>query len=183
MLRMVITEDGKQKILEKVEPYQVSILNLMDKSKRNKKDDFYKLRDKLSHQIFDGYTWPLFEIWVTKFQDGTYKIHFSMDALLFDALSGRIFLNELLQIYQSQIKKLPPLNVTFRDYVIAEQSIRETDLYKNSRDYWVKRLENFPGKPELPLAISPQDIKNPRFNRKILYLNSKKWNSLQNKLE
>ncbi|RHC79098.1 non-ribosomal peptide synthetase [Parabacteroides merdae] len=183
MLRMVITEDGKQKILEKVEPYQVSILNLMDKSKRNKKDDFYKLRDKLSHQIFDGYTWPLFEIWVTKFQDGTYKIHFSMDALLFDALSGRIFLNELLQIYQSQIKKLPPLNVTFRDYVIAEQSIRETDLYKNSRDYWVKRLENFPGKPELPLAISPQDIKNPRFNRKILYLNSKKWNSLQNNIK
>ncbi|MFD2585478.1 amino acid adenylation domain-containing protein [Croceitalea marina] len=183
MLRMVITEAGQQKILAEVEPYNIPLLNLRNKSKHEGEAAFYQLRNELSHQIFDGFTWPLFDIRTSRFWDGSYKVHFSIDALIFDGASGNIFLQELMFLYNSQVEKLLPIGVTFRDYVMAEQSMRDTALYQNSRDYWLNRIENFPEKPELPLAMSPKKIKSPKFDRRTLYLEAKIWDRLQSSIK
>ncbi|MEH2459716.1 hypothetical protein [Nostoc sp.] len=58
----------------------------------------------------------------------------------------------------------------FRDYVLAEQSLQQTELYQRSQNYWFSRLDNFPPAPDLPLAKNPKELKQHRCQRYQGYL-------------
>ncbi len=181
MLRMVVTEDGQQSILEKVTSYEVPVLNLQDSTPTQEQQRFLALRNELSHQFFSGHQWPLFDIRITIFRDGTYKIHYSMDSLLLDASSSLIFFNELVALYFDANAQLPKPRLSFRDYVITEQSLRESRLYKQSQQYWMERIHTIPRAPELPLAKLPGVIKDVKFSKQRMVLSSSRWEKLKEK--
>ena len=179
MLRMVVTEDGQQRILERVEPYQIPVLDLRGTSKREETKRFMSLRDRMSHQVFSGHTWPLFDLRASIFRDGTYKLHFSMDGLLFDASSYGVFMREIVRLYTDKSYEPPKLSLSFRDYVMAEQSLKGTKLYERSERYWLDRIHHIPNAPELPLAKLPAEIATVRFSKQSLRLQSSKWGKLR----
>jgi amino acid adenylation domain-containing protein len=181
MLRMVITEDGQQRILEKTEPYKVQLLDMRACTPEEEEQKFLSLRNELSHQFFSGHTWPLFDIRVSIFRDGTYKLHYSIDMLLFDASSSIIFFKELVAFYLDNDRKLPGLSLSFRDYVLTEQSLKGTELYNRSRQYWTDRIHSLPKAPELSLAKTPGEIGHVKFSRQSLQVSSTKWNKLKDK--
>ena len=74
---------------------------------------------------------------------------------------------------------LPPLEISFRDYVLAELAIRETSYYQRSQEYWFNRLDNLPPGPELPLAKNPTSITTPEFKRRSAQLSSIQWQKLK----
>ncbi|MCP4176264.1 MAG: amino acid adenylation domain-containing protein, partial [bacterium] len=182
MLRMVVTPEGQQRILPEVDEYQIEILDLRGKDNEEEKRVFIERRDKLSHQVFSGLEWPLFDIKISILKDSTYKLHYSMDALVMDGSSTQIFFREFSQIYNNQESLLPELNINFRDYVMTEQLIRKEGLDSKSREYWLGRMNTLPGKPELPLAKSTSEILNPHFERRELFIEKVKWKNLQNKI-
>ena len=179
MLRMVVTEDGQQRILESVEPYQIPVLDLRGTTEEEEKQKFLSLRDELSHQLFTGHIWPLFDLRVCIFRDGTYKLLFSMDGLVFDASSSGIFMNEMISLYEDNSYEPPKLSISFRDYVLAEQSLKSTKLYKNSEQYWLDRIDSIPKAPELPLAKLPSEIEDVKFTKQRLQLSRSKWEILK----
>ncbi|UNY98318.1 amino acid adenylation domain-containing protein [Zhouia spongiae] len=179
MLRMVVTEDGQQRILEKVEPYEIQIHDFRGTTQEEEKQLFLLLRDKLSHQLFSGHEWPLFDISVCIFRDGTYKLLSSIDGLIFDASSYGIFMKEILSFYKDISFNPPKLALSFRDYVIAEQSLKSTKLYNDSKQYWLDRINEIPKAPELPLAKLPSEIGNVKFRKQRFELSSLKWGILK----
>ncbi len=96
-----------------------------------------------------------------------------------DGWSASILNRELSQLYQHPDAVLPPLEISFRDYVLAEGRIRETDLYRRSRDYWWDRLATLPPAPDLPLAKDPSLIATPRFTRRSKRFEPTAWTSLK----
>ncbi|UNY98311.1 amino acid adenylation domain-containing protein [Zhouia spongiae] len=179
MLRMVVTEDGQQRILEKVEPYEIQIHDFRGTTQEEEKQLFLLLRDKLSHQLFSGHEWPLFDISVCIFRDGTYKLLSSIDGLIFDASSSGIFMKEIISFYKDISFNPPKLALSFRDYVIAEQSLKSTKLYNDSKQYWLDRINEIPKAPELPLAKLPSEIGNVKFRKQRFELSSLKWGILK----
>ncbi len=119
MLRMIVSEDGEQCILEEVPLYEAKVLDLRGKSEEEGEKLFYELRNELSHQVFTSHQWPLFDIRVTIFSDHTYKINYSMDVLIMDAGSSIIFFEEFLHLYLNPEAKLPAIEISFRDYVLS----------------------------------------------------------------
>ncbi len=96
-----------------------------------------------------------------------------------DGWSGAILIRELCALYQNPDAVLPPLEISFRDYVLAEAALRETDLYRRSRDYWWDRLATLPPAPDLPLAKDPSLIATPRFTRRSRRFEPTAWKSLK----
>ncbi len=90
----------------------------------------------------------------------------------------RLF-DEWFQLYQNPDVALPPLEISFRDYVIAEQALQNTELYKRSQDYWLNRLESLPPAPDLPLAKTPKELKQHRCQRYDGRLNQTDWQQLK----
>jgi len=147
MLRAVIHPDGYQQVLPDVPRYRIAELD-----QRGVADDgeLRRVREELSHRVYTPQDWPLFELRVTRTDDHD-LLHVSIDFLVADYLSIQRVLDELTTLYDNPAAELPALDITFRDYLLAERRRHEGARYERDRDYWWGRLEDLPPAPDLPV--------------------------------
>ena len=107
------------------------------------------------------------------------RLHVSFDLLIADGWSFRILGHELATWYRDPELELPPLDLSFRDCVLAEQAFESSLLYERDADYWRRRLPEFPPAPDLPLATNPAALEIPRFVRHQRVLDPERWRRLQ----
>ncbi len=165
MLRAVVLPDGQQQILEQVPAYPFEVLDLTGQDEVFVKAQLEAIREGMSHQVLPSDRWPLFDFRSTCLDGGRVRLHISYDLLVFDAWSLFRLFEEWFQLYQKPEVALPPLELSFRDYALAEQGLRETELYKRSQNYWLSRIDTLPPAPDLPLAQSPHQLKQHRVKR------------------
>ena len=181
MLRAVILPEGSQKILETVPDYKINIADLTGKSLEQAEAALASTRDFMSHQVLDPEIWPIFDIKISRIDNETSRIHLSLDMLVVDALSVSQLMKELALLYQDEGVSLSPLEFSFRDYVLAEKQFEESDLFQQSKAYWMSRLIDIPPGPELPLIKKPGDVTVPHFKRRTLRLDPDTWKQLKTK--
>ncbi|MBP0020476.1 MAG: amino acid adenylation domain-containing protein [Cyanobacteria bacterium SBLK] len=181
MLRAIILPDGRQQVLEKVPAYEIAVLDLRQSSPTEIDRAIEAVRQELSHQVLSGDRWPLFEFRATQLPGERVRLHVSYDLQIFDAWSLFRLFEEWSQRYNQPEVTLPPLEITFRDCVLAEQKLETTALYRRSRDYWLSRLDTLPPAPELPLAQHPSSIKQPRAKRYDGRLSRPDWQQLRDR--
>lgn len=175
MLRAVILPDGYQVILPEIPPYRIEVQDLRGQTSDVVKQGLKNYRDRMSQQILSSETGPLFEIRASLLDGGMTRLHISFDLLIGDGWSFNILIRDLYEYYMNPGVDLPPLTLSFRDYVIAEQAIKSTELYQTSLNYWRQRITDLPPAPALPLAKSPGQIENHRFVRLKSRLDKEAW--------
>lgn len=181
MLRAEIQHDGTQKVLESVPEYEVSVMDLRKSDPQAVQAGLESVRNEMSHQMLNVHQWPVFDLRVTLLPDKKARIHFSNDALIFDVWSFVIILEELVKFYMYPDHEPVPLELNFRDYVVAEEKLRKTDRYAKALTYWRKRVETLAPSPMLPMAMDPSLLKTPRFTRLHASLDSQSWSRLKQK--
>ncbi len=179
MLRAVVLPDGRQQVLETVPPYRVEVLDL-----RGLPADAAEARLKeISQAILDDLRpadeWPLYDIRAARLDGDRTRLHFRFDLLAFDAASITKLFRELTILYDNPAAELKPLEITYRDYVLAARKILDSPLYKKSREYWMNRLTTLPPAPDLPLAKSPGAVEKPRFSRRRARVDADTWSRLK----
>lgn len=179
MLRAVILPSGQQQIITEVPRYNIRVTDLAILDEDGVASELAQTRERLSHQVFELDQWPLFEICVSRLDAQRCRVHLSFDAILFDARSRYIIFSEFRQFYQQPELELPDFELSFRDYVLAEERIRHSALYEQSRDYWLAQLPHLPPPPELPLAINPAQLEKPQFVQKNHFLPKTQWSQLK----
>ena len=179
MLRAVVLPTGEQQVLEKVPAYEISILDLRGLESKELDTQLEAIRQKLSHQVLPSDQWPLFDIRATYLDKQRFRLHINIDLLMMDAASIRILFQEWNKLYQNPELLLPPLELSFRDYVINKQALPDPELVKRSQDYWFSRLDTLPPAPELPLAYFPNKLKEYRFKRLRAQLEPNTWQQLK----
>jgi len=179
MLRTIILPDGQQQILENIPKYNIRQMDLRSLDTDGIQIELEVTRQAMSHQVFTLDKWPLFDIVVSRMDDNKYRVHLSFDAILFDARSRYIIYSELRQFYQQPALVMEPFELSFRDYVLMEEKIKNSPLYEQSRDYWLQQIPTLPETPELPLAINPSELKRPRFIQKNHFFEKNDWSRLK----
>lgn len=179
MLRAIFTQDGLQRILPEVPPYEIKRLDLRGLDSEEVESNLNRVRREMSHQILRTDQWPLFELRASLLDDGQIRFHFSFDAIIGDALSMQIMATEFAQYYRDVEAELPPLTISFRDYIIAEGELRKTELYQRAQRYWEDRLDTLAFAPRLPIARNPALLDKPRFVRRNSRLDSESWQLLK----
>jgi amino acid adenylation domain-containing protein len=179
MLRAIFLPNGQQQILEHVPPYQITTLDLRGQSLAIVESQLQEVRQQLSHQMLPYDQWPLFEIRASLLDNERTRLHFSFDLLICDAQSFQVLFGELAQFYQNPEASLPPLELSFRDYVLALNTFKESEIYQKSINYWQKHLTTLPPAPELPLTTHLASIKHPRFVHRSGRLEPDIWQQLK----
>jgi len=179
MLRAVILADGRQQILPEVPEYRIATRDLSELSGADLESALGAVREEMSHQIHESDQWPLFEVRASRLPGGRMRWHFSFDLLIGDAWSWQILLDESRAFYHHPNRRLPSLELSFRDYVLALEALEEGPAFQADLDYWRERLASFPPAPELPLAKSPSALQQPRFVRRAALLEAPVWNSIK----
>ncbi|HEX2254148.1 MAG TPA: amino acid adenylation domain-containing protein [Thermoanaerobaculia bacterium] len=179
MLRAVVLPDGTQRILAEVPRYHVDVLDLRGLAPETVEQHLAEQRERLSHLVQTPDRWPLFDFRATRLDGGRVRLHVSRDALIFDAWSAFILFSELFRFYADPEAELPALEVSYRDYVVAEKALEDTELYRRDWQYWLRRLDDLPPAPDLPLAADPATLAEPRFTRRSGVLSTERWMRLQ----
>nr|WP_319491612.1 non-ribosomal peptide synthetase/type I polyketide synthase [uncultured Desulfobacter sp.] len=177
-LRLVVSQEGTQRILEAVPDYHIPVQDLRGWAPDRADQAIAAVRERMDSQILDSENGLLFEIQASLLDEHT-RLHISFDLLIGDGWSFGILIRDLYQYYLDPQANLPPLELTFRDYVLAQEKMKETDIYRESLEYWQQRLPNLPGPPDLPLRTAPEALDTQKFIRKSGRLNENQWNNLK----
>ncbi|HKQ08265.1 MAG TPA: amino acid adenylation domain-containing protein [Blastocatellia bacterium] len=175
MLRAIVLADGRQQVLEQVPRYEIKVLDLRRHTAEQAAAVLEAVRHRMSHQVLPSDRWPLFEICASRLNDGGVRLHFSFDILIADVWSLQILFSEWAILYADLDAPLPPLDLQFRDYVVAEAELKDSESYRQSQQYWAKRLSSLPPAPDLPLANNPGSQARPRFVRRTGQLQAGAW--------
>ncbi|HYC88908.1 MAG TPA: amino acid adenylation domain-containing protein [Thermoanaerobaculia bacterium] len=174
MLRAVIRPDGLQQILSEVPPYVVVRDDLRELDPDARQERLAATRERMSHQVHPTERWPLFELRLSRLPDAEI-LHVSFDLLIGDGWSRSILMSELFQLYRDPQLVLPQLDLSFRDYVLAELELTNSEEHERALAAWRERLADLPSAPELPLAVNPASITSPRFVRRRFRLEGAEW--------
>ncbi|MBF1994928.1 SDR family oxidoreductase [Serratia symbiotica] len=153
MLRMIVDADGQQRILPETPVYRIQRHNLRQLTPEQQQQALAARRQELSERVLPADRWPLFELVVSEIDDQHYRLHMNLDLLLFDVQSFKVMMDDLARVWRGEA--LPVLDITFRDYVMAEQACYQTATWHDAWDYWQEKLPHLPLAPELPIVAEP----------------------------
>ncbi|MCX5034759.1 MULTISPECIES: non-ribosomal peptide synthetase [Streptomyces] len=199
MLRAVV-EDGHQRVLPDVPPVRVPV---EDARPGEAAEALAGLRARLSQQVRDPARWPLFALEAVRHRedgdagkiddggagkiddgdagmsdDGTRtRIGVGLDYLVLDALSITTLYAELSTLYADPDHELPPVDVSFRDYLTRLPA--DPEATARARAHWQARLSELPPPPALPFARDPAALDAPVFTRRRLSLPAEDWRAVK----
>ncbi|HEX4494600.1 MAG TPA: amino acid adenylation domain-containing protein [Thermoanaerobaculia bacterium] len=179
MLRAIVLPDGRQQILERVPAYEIALLDLRADFEAERSMELEEVRRTMSHQVLPSDRWPLFEVRASRLDEERTRFHVSFDFLIGDAWSWQILTRDLVRLYQDPETVLPPLELSFRDYVLATHEFERTPAFARALAYWHDRLADLPPAPDLPLAKSPAALGRPRFARHAARVEPEVWSRLK----
>ncbi len=125
MLRAVIMPDGKQQVLQEVPLYIIKVMDLCNKPLQEVESTLKTTRRSMSHQVMPSDQWPIFEIRASRLNDRKFRLHLSLDALIMDGRGRAIFFYEWSEFYQNPEVRLPAIELSFRDYVMAQIALKK----------------------------------------------------------
>lgn len=190
-LRAVVLSTGQQQILAETPPYTIAVQDLTTQPAAAIEAALQATREAMAHQVLSLSEWPLFDIRVTRIDAEHSRIHVSMAMIMMDGGSLQRLMGEWNALYYNPDLVLPPLDLSYRDYVVWNKALEATPHYQQAQSYWLQRLDTLPPAPKLPLrrtAINLNGSDNPaeteaKFVHRHLYLEAAHWQLLQQRAQ
>jgi len=179
MLRTVIDKSGMQQVLPKIAPYTILINDVRLAGDQVKTATIDEMRTKMSHQVLSTNKAPIMEVRVTQLTEESTRIHISLDMLILDSLSMMILFREWNVLYKDSNAVLPNISITYRDYVLAEEKLTETNSYKHAKEYWWNLIDELPAAPQMPQSSVSMIGEPPKFTRRRFKMPATQWKALQ----
>ncbi|SIT38830.1 putative non-ribosomal peptide synthetase protein [Paraburkholderia ribeironis] len=180
MLRCIVSADGEQSILAEVPAYTIPCIDLRQAPAETIDAARTAWRNLLSHQILPADRWPLFDLRAVLLPANTIRLHVSFDLLVGDALSWISFCSELGRLARRPETVLPPLTLSFRDYLLAEEKLHQSANYIVAQQYWAQRIDTLPPAPDLPQRREMERAGHPHaFVRRSGRLGQARWETLK----
>ena len=179
MLRGIVDQDGQQRILKQVPAYFIQVQDLRNSKPEQKESQLVATRAEMASQILPADQWPLFDIRAIQLSDSLSRVYFSWDFINQDAWSLYILFDEWHALYQDLTTILPDIEISYRDYVLAERTLRKSEAYRNSHEYWWKRIDTLPAAPILPVNRKSTSYQQHHFTRRHYRLRLNDWESLK----
>jgi len=181
MLRCQVHADGQQQVLAQVPAYRVQVFDLRALDPAAAAKELRSVRRLMAHSTRSADRWPLFDFRVSLIDEHRSRLHMAIDLLIADNRSFYIFIGELARLYRDPTAVLAPLELTFRDYLNAANTIESTSLFRDAKEYWLARTDTLPPSPELPLAKNPAAVTRSSVHRHAARIPAAQWQALKEK--
>lgn len=181
MMRAVICDDHlTQKVLEQVPEYVIATVDASHLDKLVLETELREIRKTLSHQKFDPYQWPTYDIRYVKMPKNKARLFISFDNIFFDGWSMFYIFRQWKQLYDAPGTQLEMADITFKEYVNSFQANLQSEAYEKDVRYWQEKIPNMYPAPELPVT---KDIKEEKFVRFQTMLAPDRWEILKQKIK
>ncbi len=182
-LRLRVSDEGTQRIV----PQQIITEDMITFADASQLDEEGKQRTivaarKAINSIDIDYTdSPLARVTVVLTGDGSARVGLYLDGFVADGWSQDILLRDFDALWKDETQQLAEEKYLFRDYVNFVNSLKTGEAYEKARDFWMERLPELPGVPELPLKKAADDICDPSIKNLDRYMGMDEWNAFEKK--
>jgi amino acid adenylation domain-containing protein len=163
ILRTVFAEDEKGNVRQFISPLEKISFKMAHYDLTSDDDQDETLRRSLyaeSIGAFDLAAGPLVRASIYRLARNRWVFSYTMHHIISDAWSMSILINELLLLYNANVKgeanPLPALKTQYKDYAAWQVARLSGETFKADHDYWTRQLEG-----ELPILNFPVDKVRP----------------------
>lgn len=179
MMRCHITSDGMQQIQKCVETFDLKTVITSSKEEyestcRSMRNDLERGTGYFSDSCFFAASACSFENKV--------RLHLLFDAIIFDGKSIFIFLEELEDHLREPDRQPVEHAISYRDHVIALSDIRESEKYKEDKEFVMSRLDILDKLPQFEFRTKPELIKQPTIDHHSFKLEAGLWKRIKEKI-
>lgn len=178
MLRVSVTEDGKQRVEKEPSERFFFLRDLRGVTQEEAEKELLRVREKNSHRILDLTKGEVAVLEVSLLPSGKTRMHLEVELLVADVQSMKILLRDLLRASKGLALPEGSRNWSFRHYLEEEQH-RGAKEEEEARAYWERRMDTLPEGPMLPLRILPENLKEVRFVRREESFSPDEWEKLK----
>src|SRR3990167_6291039 len=180
ILRTVFSIDTfKQRYLKTSEYLPISIQKY-DYNEPISDNRLDRVRNQLSHKVYDPSQFPLFTFAASKFTNGL-VLHISIDLILLDVKSRFGFFSLIDELYRKKDLSISKPSISFKDYQDYFQYLKSSAWYQTDKEYWKDKIESLPLRPSLPFKESPETISAPKFSDHTIYVKKEIWGKFKDK--
>ena len=151
MLRSQFLEDGTQRVLERPGLPVWSFTDLRLESADEVERRLTAIRDEKTHQRMPAEQGKVFDVSLTLLPGGRTRLHIDVDMLAADALSYRVLVADLAELYQRDGDGLEPLAYDYRSY-LADRAKAPVAPVERATAWWREETPRLPDPPRLPLV-------------------------------
>ncbi len=169
-------------MLQVVEPNvkeHFDVLDLRGLPPEQRDGKLASMRETMSHRIYDTEHAPLHHLVAVRIDEQLTRLITSFDLINIDAGSMAILNKEWMLFYEKPDAELPPLPLTYRDYVLALEEHKKSASYTRALAYWRGRIADIAPAPRLPMAVDPSAIERVRFEHLEDTIAAHDWEKLQ----
>ncbi len=161
MLRTVIDNDGMQ-IIKHIDEITIPLKIYSQDEVENPIEFSEKIRNEMERMVIPTNR-PMFEFRVMPLGNDNYRFFAGVDLIIADAMSLFLMWDDLDLLYNG--KELSEINASFRDYVTYTSNPVKKEKFENDKQYWMKKVEDYPPSPELPVDLSLEKFEKGKFKR------------------
>lgn len=156
-LRLVILENGNQKVLKEVPDYTIEEFDFASHGER------LAAREKWNHHFYELNKWPFFSMKVSHVAGEKDVLHFDFDCMIMDAWSAKIAIVQMFKLYHGEAVNFP--TYTFEEYVKSVKAYEASQDFSAAENFWKSKAAELVCEPKLPYAKPLSEIRNHRFAR------------------
>jgi mycobactin phenyloxazoline synthetase len=146
MLRTRFRPDGTQQTMAAPGRPVFSVVDLRGQNCDQAETALAQLRDDKTHQRLEIGDGQVIDITLTLRDEGRSRLHLDIDMLAGDAMSYRVLVSDLAELYRGPT--LPAPGYSYRRYRTERR--QDSAAHERDRNWWQQRLPEMPGPPELP---------------------------------
>ena len=152
---VVVRDDLRLHEVADFAPVRVTVHDFTTATSAEAEQGVLSVRAGMTSSELPLHHWPWFEAAVSLLPDGRHRLHINNNNFFSDGPGTAALLERVLRRYHDPAAELPPMAICYRDAVTALNEIEQSPLGRRSRDYWLSRIADWPGSPQLPTRSGP----------------------------
>ena len=182
-LRLRVSDEGTQRIVPQqiITEDMITFADASQLGEEGKQRAIVAARKEINSIDIDYTNSPLARVTVVLTGGGSARVGLYLDGFVADGWSQDILLRDFDALWKDETQQLAEEKYLFRDYVNFVNSLKTGEGYEKARDFWMERLPELPGVPELPLKKAADDIYDPSIKNLDRYMGMDEWNAFEKK--
>jgi amino acid adenylation domain-containing protein len=176
---VTVVDNFQQQILPKFVPVKLDVLDLRSLSAQASAAQLEQQRQKKSRHILPLDKWPWFDCGVVLYGTDAARFYYNNNNVLNDGYSAVKMLEDVWRVYDGASFDATPTSLSYRDCVLALESLEHTAIGVQSKKYWLDRLPQLPTTAHLPQRPGFNPHQRAHLERRSGVISAASWNKFK----
>jgi pyochelin synthetase len=165
----VVGPDGDLRLVDGVPELRCRVHDLRDRPADEVADHLRWVREATGRRELPLDRWPWLDLAVTLWREEgaeRSRIHYNHNSFFSDGFGTNQLLAEVEEYSRDPSATRPPIELSYRDAVLALEALAASEEGARAEAYWLERLPTLPPPPPLPLRAGVERRRRSRLSRR-----------------